>query len=245
MSSESFREHPIQWTDQQVSRLWDYYSRTPPYSEIYFSKRFGDQLLKRSGLPLDEDLRVLDFGCGPGFIWDHLQALNARCEYTGIDFSPDSIRKLSEKASGQSRFGGAHVITGLTTPFPDATFDGVLLFEVVEHLKDEYLNATLREISRVLKQSGVLVISTPNDEDLRASTRFCPECGAIFHDWQHVRKWTVESLRERLKSYGFEIRAAQTLDFSAQGARGQVMRFARRLIGRKVNPHMIASFQKK
>ena len=26
-------EHPIEWTDENVSRLWDYYSRTPPYLE--------------------------------------------------------------------------------------------------------------------------------------------------------------------------------------------------------------------
>lgn len=62
--STVFKEHEIEWGDRKVSRLWNYYSRTPPYSEIYFSKLFGHHILRQSGLPLRESLVVLDFGCG-------------------------------------------------------------------------------------------------------------------------------------------------------------------------------------
>jgi len=36
-----FSEHPIVWDDEKVRRLWDYYSRTPPYRDMYFARLFG------------------------------------------------------------------------------------------------------------------------------------------------------------------------------------------------------------
>lgn len=240
----AFREHAIEWTDEKVSRLWDHYAHTSPYCDIYFSKLFGDSIIKKSGLPLQQGLKVLDFGCGPGFIWEHLQALGAQWEYTGLDFSPDSVKKITQQANGHPRFAGAQHVTQLPTALPDAQFDAVLLFEVAEHLKDEYLDNTLEEVSRVLKQGGVLVITTPNEEDLNAATKFCPDCGAVFHEWQHVRNWSMDSLAARLQQHGFAMRKTYTLDFTAQGLLKRAVHLGRKLLGRKVNPHMIAIFQK-
>ena len=47
-----FREHENEWVDQKVSRLWNYYSRTPLYFNIYFSRLFSRHLLLHSGLQL-------------------------------------------------------------------------------------------------------------------------------------------------------------------------------------------------
>lgn len=241
----TYREHPIEWDDTKVSRLWDYYSRTPPYSEVYFSKVFGDRILKRSQLPLHEPIAVLDFGCGPGFIWEHIVRLGARWSYSALDFSPDSVKKVTNKGQGHPQFKGAQHVTSLPADLPDLSFDAVLLFEVVEHLKDEYLDQTLAETARVLKRGGVAVVTTPNQEDLSKSTKFCPECGAIYHEWQHVRSWSVPSLAERLASHGLHLRMAHTLDFAAQGGVRQLTNLVRRLLKRPSGrPHMIAVFQK-
>ncbi len=245
-----FMEHKIEWDDKKVSRLWNYYSRTPPYSEIYFSKLFGHHILRQSGLPLGESLDVLDFGCGPGFVWDHLHQMGAHWQYTALDFSPDSVKKVIEKANGKMNFKGAQHVSSLPADLPESYFDVVLLFEVAEHLNDAYLDGTLAEVARLLKQGGVVVISTPNEEDLSKSQKFCPECGAIFHEFQHVRSWCVASLTDRLKQHGFSLRMAKTLDFTAQDftARGilrKIKRIAQRLIkGDSDKPHMIAVFQK-
>lgn len=242
----AFKEHLIEWDDQKISRLWDYYSRTPPYCDIYFSRLFGRRILKSSGLPLREPIRVLDFGCGPGFMWEHLTALGARWEYTGIDFSPDSVRKTEQKGQGHPQFAGVHHVTQLPTPLPAERFDAVLLVEVVEHLKDEYLDGTLREVSRVLKRGGMVVVTTPNEEDLSACTKFCPECGAVFNEWQHVRNWSVPSLRHRFQQHGFEGRIVQTLDFTASRPLRRMLQFVRRVLYRRsVSPHMVATFQKR
>lgn len=239
-------EHPIEWDDTKVARLWDYYSRTPPYSDVYFSDRFGDQILRASGLPLDQPLRALDFGSGPGFIWDHMLRMGARWKYTALDFSAASVAKARLRASTHEQFAGAHHVTQLPTDLPAEHFDVVLLVEVVEHLQDAHLDSTLREANRLLRSGGVVVVSTPNEEDLGASTRFCPECGAVFHEWQHVRVWSVDSLSTEMAKYGFKRKVALMLDFRATTFLRKAAKTARRMMqGRRPEPHLVAAFLKK
>jgi SAM-dependent methyltransferase len=240
-----FAKHIIDWDDDKVSRLWDYYSITPPYADIFFSKVFGKQLLNKTGLPLHESISVLDFGCGPGFVWDHLIASDIKWIYSGVDFSKDAVAILSKKAVGHKQFMGAHHVTRLPLNLPPNHFDAILLFEVIEHLNDNYFDETILEVSRLLKQGGMVIISTPNEENLADATKFCPDCGAIFHEWQHVRNWSVASLKSCMAKYGFRLVKAQKLDFSATGILRQLFTLSKKLLGIKNRqPHLIASFQK-
>jgi SAM-dependent methyltransferase len=242
-------EHEIEWDDEKVSRLWNYYARSPRISDIYFSKLYGGHILKRSRLDLGESLDVLDFGCGPGYIWDHLKRAGSRWRYTGIDFSRSSADETEKRASGDANFKGAHHISQLPTPLPGASFDVILLLEVVEHLNDKHLAATLQEAARLLKKGGVLVVTTPNDEDLDKSMKFCPECGAIFHEWQHVRSWSAGELVSCLSDCGFSPRFTEAVDFSIMGS-GVVNLFrslkstVKKSFSGYRSPHMIAVFQK-
>jgi SAM-dependent methyltransferase len=239
-------DHPIVWDDQKVARLWNYYAKTPPYSGSYFSKAFGQGILRKSALPLAAGLNVLDFGCGPGFIWDHLVRLRANWRYVGLDFSQGSISTLTKKASGHSLFAGGLHIERLPTPFPNAEFDAVLLVEVLEHLNEDYLAETLREARRLLKTKGFLLITTPNEEDLSSATKYCPECGAIFHEWQHVRSWSITSLRSCMDSYGFDEKFSLALDLAETNLlRWSIQRARRLLRGNRKRPHILAVFEKR
>ena len=55
-------------------------------------------------------------------------------------------------------------------PYPDASFDLVTCTEVIEHL--EHYRAALREMARVLRPGGVLVVSTPNVLNVRSRLRY-------------------------------------------------------------------------
>lgn len=245
MEKTLIKEHQIEWSDDQVSRLWDYYSKTPPYSDIYFSKRFGARILRESGVPMDEELNVLDFGCGPGFMWEHVIGTRAKWKYTGLDFSSESVDITLGKAGKHPQFVKAEHILGTPTPLSPLQFDVVFLIEVVEHLKDAHLEKTLAEAERLLKPGGVAVISTPNEEDLSEATRFCPECGSIYHQWQHVRSWSLDGLASRLQKHGLRLVHSKILDFRASGLLGRLAWILEGVYRRKLSrPHMIATFQK-
>ncbi|HEU0199645.1 MAG TPA: methyltransferase domain-containing protein [Burkholderiaceae bacterium] len=237
-----FREHPIEWDDAKVARLWNWYSRTSPYRDIYFAKRFGDLILRACTVPLRESLTVLDFGCGPGFLWDHIDQLNAAWRYIGADFSSDSTRQLNERAAGNPRFVAAHLLEQLPVPLAESSVDAVFLVEVVEHVDDRYLEPTLHEMRRVLKPGGKLVVTTPNAEDLAASTRLCPECGAIFHEWQHVRTWDAASLARYVARFGFTPLRVEPRDFFARNIARTAFNGLRRLVNGAAKPHLLGVF---
>jgi SAM-dependent methyltransferase len=237
-------EHPIQWDQANVSRLWDYYSRHRPFSDAYFAKVYGKAILRHSRLPPARELDVLDFGCGPGFVWGHLLSFGARWNYTGLDFSRASVDAAARAGKGHRQFKGVQCIERLPVDLPSEQFDAVFLLEVVEHLADDALDASLREVHRLLKRGGALIITTPNNEDLAQATKYCPDCGAVFHEWQHVRSWTAEGLAARAEQHGFDSTFLRPVDFAATDLARTMFRRARRLVKGEGMPHLIARFHK-
>jgi len=81
--------------------------------------------------------RVLDVGCGNGFIAHHLSAM-VGAEVTGIDLDESAPAPID-----YLRFDGSHF------PVEDKSFDGVLFCYVLHHAQD--LGAILSEVRRVLR----------------------------------------------------------------------------------------------
>ncbi|MGN7169707.1 rhamnan synthesis F family protein [Paenibacillus cellulositrophicus] len=101
---------------------------------------------------------VLDAACGEGYGSD-LLARNAE-EVIGIDISKEAIEWASEH---YKRKGLEFLQNDITTlPFPDNYFDVVVSFETIEHVDSRMQESFLFEIRRVLKDNGLLIISTPN-----------------------------------------------------------------------------------
>jgi cyclopropane fatty-acyl-phospholipid synthase-like methyltransferase len=105
-------------------------------------------------------MRVLDIGCGRGEILCHCAKLGAKGY--GIDYSAVAARMASRLTEDE---GGARV--GLADakllPFASRSFDRVLMFDLVEHLRPWELQQALAEARRVLRPRGRLIIHTaPN-----------------------------------------------------------------------------------
>ena len=98
--------------------------------------------------------RVADLGCGSGVFTDLLRRQG--CDCVGLDLSP----KLIE--IGRRKYPGVEFIEGDVEhlPFPDASFDGVLLSGLVHHLPDPSRCAA--EVFRVLRPGGRFVAFDPN-----------------------------------------------------------------------------------
>jgi SAM-dependent methyltransferase len=88
--------------------------------------------------------RVLDVGCGNGFIAHHLSAMLGK-PVTGID-----LDQKSQAPIDYHRFDGTHF------PVADSSFDGVLFCYVLHHAQD--LAALFAEVRRVLRPGGRLVV---------------------------------------------------------------------------------------
>lgn len=100
--------------------------------------------------------QVLDIACGEGY-GSALLARNAE-SVTGVDIDADTINKAKKKySSGNLRFINANA---LSTSLPDQSFDLVVCFETLEHLEEQ--DELLRELKRMLKPGGLLMISTPD-----------------------------------------------------------------------------------
>ncbi len=135
--------------------------------------------------------RVLDLGCRSGALTRHFLEGNA---VVGLDVDAAALAKAEVLGIEPVR---ANVEEPL--PFEDATFDGVVAGELLEHL--QFPDALVAEIARVLRPGGVLVGSVPNAYRLQARLRFlrgrAPE-----DDPTHLRMFSPAAMRDLLA--GFE-----------------------------------------
>ncbi|MBQ9010680.1 MAG: methyltransferase domain-containing protein [Clostridia bacterium] len=144
--------------------------------------------------PEDE---VLECACGTGML---SMVIAARCRtLTATDFSTKMLERAKKncRTFGNITFEPAN-ITAL--PFPDATFDRVVAANVI-HLLDDPMQA-LRELNRVCKEGGQLIIPTYMNRDRRGRTGHfvsaVDSAGAGFR-----RQFTVNSYGDFFREAGY------------------------------------------
>lgn len=93
--------------------------------------------------------QTLDVGCGEGEF-----TVRAPEFITGVDLNPDAVARLKEK--------GIRAFVGNATklPFPDASFEGSHCRNILEHLVIDDALAMLREMERVVKPGGIVVVAS-------------------------------------------------------------------------------------
>ena len=145
-----------------------------------------------------------------------------------LDFIPRHARIL-DYACGTGALTGHLLRAGLSVAACDLS-------------RDPVLQRIFDDVRRVLTPGGVVVVTTPNDEDLTIETVYCPCCNHTFHRWQHVRSWSAQTLSTRFSSLGFQTVATRTTDFSLRPQDGLLRYWARRLINlvsKRREPHLV------
>ena len=225
--------HDVVWTPEKIAATWDFFSTNRAGSTWYFSSHAGRWIVKQ----VDREVglggkRILDFGCGRGDLLAHLFARGIAAR--GLELSKDSADETRGRFAGQPLFRG---VATDAAELEDSSFDVVFLVEVIEHLLDDQIAPILGEVQRLLAPGGRLVVTCPNGEDLGAERVRCPDCGAAFHPFQHVRSLDPSSIAALFEGHGFRTEKAQGVYWGLTPY--AVVRTWLRNPGRLPTPHLL------
>lgn len=205
VSTEPGVPKPMQWTPDAVNNFWTAVSRTR-LTELSFARTAARPLLLAVKHHLRPGIRCLDFGAGSGELVDVL----LQAGFSTAAFEPSEGGRQAIRA----RFAGRYGFLGVVDEDGNEQYDAVFAAEVVEHILDSQFEATLAMMARKVVAGGLLVVTTPNDEDLDLGSCICPNCSTLFHRWQHVRRFTPASLEAALRPHGFEPIVTHLVEFN-------------------------------
>jgi SAM-dependent methyltransferase len=188
--------------------LSDEYSDGDPYlrnAEAYlqspFHRRRRDctlRLIKESRREAQTQIRICDLGCGKGQITAAIRQLCPNDEISGLDYSLSAIAEAAEAYKGIDFV----VANAYEPPYCPAYFDVVVCNNIWEHVPDPM--RLLQAISRILRDDGCLIMSTPSRYRLCNLLRVLLGKPVTFMSDHHVTEYTVGQVIEQLRFGGFE-----------------------------------------
>lgn len=119
--------------------------------------------------------KILDLGCGTGFLSMELSSLGFYVEGIDVEDNPEIIKEFKKRRGLQTEIWKAlensntsfKFYDGIKIPYSDETFDAVVAHAVIEHIPVDNIDKTFQEIQRVLKQGGYFFIfRTPRKQAL-------------------------------------------------------------------------------
>ncbi|WP_407553403.1 class I SAM-dependent methyltransferase [Streptomyces sp. Pv4-95] len=159
-----------------------------------------------SRFPLAPGDRVLDLGCGAGR--HAFECYRRGAQVVALDQNGEEIREVAKWFAAMEEAGevpaGATATAmegdALALPFPDDSFDVVIISEVMEHIPDD--KGVLAEMVRVLRPGGRIAVTVP---------RYGPEkiCWALsdaYHEVEggHIRIYRGDELLGKMREAGLE-----------------------------------------
>ena len=141
---------------------------------------------------------LVDVGCASGLLL--AAAREEGWEVKGVDISEPGV------TYGRNKLGLDIFLGELEeAKYPDEYFDVVTCMDTIEHVQNPY--ALLKEANRILRQGGLIVVSTPNFNGL---TRLFVSAKWTTFVSGHLYYFTRETARQILEKNGFEVRKILT-----------------------------------
>jgi ubiquinone biosynthesis O-methyltransferase len=164
---------------------WNDISINPSKRNAFVVARYGNiiSLLKKHCNHNLKQKKILDLGCGDGVL-SYLIAKEGAV-VSGIDLSETAINFAKIKTKKRGLDIDFRQENAYELPFMDEEFDAVVSSDVIEHIEDVHI--FLKEIHRVLKLKGVIVISTPIKFSENLSDRM------------HVTEWFPKEYQELIE----------------------------------------------
>lgn len=144
----------------------------------------AEDIAKHYGLKAGD--KVLDIGCGKGFLLYELTQVVPGIEVTGIDISEYAIEHAKEEIKDR-----LHVGSCVNLPWKDKTFDFVYSINTFHNLTIEELEKAVREMERVGKQAKWCCVESYRNEKEKANLLYWQlTCESFFRPsgWQSLFK---------------------------------------------------------
>ena len=153
----------------------------------FLGKRWLMMKLLRERLGGRQDAVILDVGCGTG---RNLEALSELGDTRGCDISSEALDFCRRRGLSNLTLQ----VDPHSLPFDSGTFDLVTALDVIEHVDDDL--RMLAEIARVLKPSGLALLTVPAH----------PRLWTV-HDeaLQHRRRYARGPLRQKVEAAGLRV----------------------------------------
>lgn len=221
-SADSVANSYDEWTEDGILEFYwgehihlGHYGSPPHRKDFLVAKAdFVHEMVRWGGLDrLPSGTTLLDVGCGIGGS-SRILARDYGFAVTGITISPQQVKRAQEltPAGLNAQF---RVDDAMALSFPDASFDVVWSIEAGPHMPDKAIFA--RELLRVLKPGGVLVVADWNQRDDRQKPlNFWekPVMQQLLDQWSHPAFASIEGFAELLAATGFVEGEVVTADWT-------------------------------
>jgi 2-polyprenyl-3-methyl-5-hydroxy-6-metoxy-1,4-benzoquinol methylase len=135
-----------------------------------------------------KDKTVFEYGCGNGYGSFYLSGMSQNV--VAVDINKTVIHECKKQYQNNNLFFQL-VEPEKNTGFDESSFDVVVSFQVIEHIYD--VPGYLNELKRVMKENGVLIITTPNRK-----YRLYPFQKPV--NPYHVREYGLKQLKSQLQT---------------------------------------------
>ncbi len=112
---------------------------------------------------LNNDSRILDVGCGKGFLLYEIKKILPRIDIYGIDISKYALKSIKKLIDGKFKFID---LNKKKLPYKSRKFDLVISLACLHNLEIDNLKKIIQEINRVGKKWYIMVESYRNEKEL-------------------------------------------------------------------------------
>jgi len=200
-----------QWTEDGILEYYwgehihlGHYGSPPQRKDFLQAKYdFVHEMVRWGGLDqLPPKTTVLDVGCGIGGS-SRILARDYGFSVTGVTISPQQVKRAKE-LTPEGLDANFMVDDAMSLSFPDESFDVVWSIETGPHIPDK--KSFAKELLRVLKPGGILVVADWNQRDERKKPLTFwekPVMRQLLDQWSHPAFSSIEGFAETLEATGF------------------------------------------
>lgn len=135
---------------------------------------------------LTNDSKILDVGCGKGFLLYEFKKILPECTIAGLDISKYALEHSKEEVRDQLQYGNA-----VSLPFEDNSFDFIVSLNTLHNLYNYELFDAVKEIERVGSKDKYIVIEAYRNEQEKANLLYWQLTCRCFYtpkEWEWIFK---------------------------------------------------------